>query len=73
MEKCYSNYYGLIFNCPVEKALNRCVYNKLRLLPTKKRITYYNALTEKEKTVLIEKHQYCLSLREKKNVLHRSE
>jgi len=69
MEKCNSNYYGLIFKCPVDKALDKCVYNKLRLLPSKERINYYNALTEVEKMILIDEHQRCLSVREKKNIL----
>jgi len=69
MENCYSNYFGLIFKCPVESELNGCVYKKLRRLPSKEKIAYYNALTEDEKKVLIEKHQYCLAVREKKSTI----
>jgi hypothetical protein len=70
---CNSNYYGLIFNCPVENELNSCVYSKIRVLPLKERITYYNALTEDEKKILIEKHQCCLAVREKKSLFHKSQ
>jgi hypothetical protein len=71
MEKCYSNYFGLIFKCPVESELNKCVYKKLRRLPSKEKITYYNALTGDEKKALIEKHQYCLAVREKKSSFYK--
>lgn len=66
MEKCYSNYFGLIFKCPVESELNECVYKNIRRLPSKEKIAFYNALTEDEKKILIEKHQHCLEIREKK-------
>jgi hypothetical protein len=69
MENCYSNYFGLIFKCPVESELYGCVYKKLRRLPSKEKIAYYNALTEDEKKVLIEKHQHCLAVREKKSTI----
>jgi hypothetical protein len=67
MDKCYSNYYGLIFRCPVDMELKSCAFNKIRDLPSKERIGYYNALTEEEKNVLIEIHQDCLNQREKRN------
>ena len=67
MENCYGNFYGLIFDCPVEEEVSSCVYKKLRLLSVKERINYYYALTVGEKMSLIEKHQRCLSSREKKS------
>lgn len=69
MDKGCSNYYGLIFKCPVELELKGCAYSKIRLLPSKQRILYYNALTEKERNVLIADHQNCISLREKKEMI----
>ena len=73
MAKSYTNYYGLIFNCPVGKELIDCDFKTIRQLKTKERITYYNALTEQEKDSLIEKHQQCLSVREKKTLFHESQ
>ena len=73
MTNCYENYYGLIFNCPVGKDLNGCEYKIIRKLSTKERLAYYSALTEEEKDKLIEKHQVCLSLREKKTLFHESQ
>ena len=73
MAKSYTNYYGLIFNCPVGNELVDCDFKPIRQLQTKERITYYNALTEKEKDSLIGKHQQCLSVREKKTLFHESQ
>ncbi len=73
MINCYENYYGLIFNCPVGNNLIRCEYKAIRKLSLKERLTYYNALTEEEKDNLIEKHQKCLSGREKKTLFHESQ
>jgi len=67
MENCYTNFYGLIFNCPVGNEVESCIFKKIRLLSLKERINYYNALTEEEKMSLIEKHHNCLSCREKKS------
>ena len=68
MENCYTNFYGLIFNCPVENEESNCVFKEIRLLTSKEKIYYYHALTDKEKMALIAKHQRCLAIREKKNV-----
>jgi len=73
MAKSYTNYYGLIFNCPVGIEKVECGYKTIRQLNAKERITYYNALTEQEKDSLIEKHQQCLSVREKKTLFHESQ
>jgi len=72
MEKCNSNYYGLIFKCPVESELKSCVYSHIRELLSKERIVYYDALTDDEKKMLIEKHQRCLAARETKSLIHKS-
>jgi len=72
MDKYYSNYYGLIFKCPLEKELRSCVFYKIRGLPSKERIAYYNVLTMKEKDLLIENHQICLSIREKKKIFQKT-
>jgi hypothetical protein len=68
MDKFCFNYYGLIFKCPVDIELKGCAFNKIRDLPSKQRMIYYNALTEKEKNILIANHQNCLSLREEKKL-----
>jgi len=73
MAKCYTNYYGLIFNCPVGSEAINCDYKEIRQLKAKERLAYYNALPEYEKDKLIEKHQQCLSVREKKTLFHESQ
>ena len=73
MVKSYANYYGLIFNCPVGSEAMSCDYRKIRQLKIKERLVYYNALPEQEKDKLIEKHQQCLSGREKKTLFHESQ
>lgn len=73
MAKSYTNYYGLVFNCPVGNELNSCDFKPIRQLKTKERLTYYNTLTEYEKSSLIEKHQNCLKVREKKTLFHESQ
>lgn len=71
MAKSYINYYGLVFNCPVGNELNHCSFKTIRKLKTKERLAYYDALTEHEKYTLIEKHQRCLNVREKKDPFSR--
>jgi len=73
MAKSYTNYYGLIFNCPVGYESIKCDYKKIRQLETKERLTFYNALTVYEKERLLEKHLQCLSVREKKTLFHESQ
>lgn len=72
--KCQNaDYYGLIFKCPVGEEVSRCEFRKIRELPIKDRLTYFNALTEKEFEMLIKFHQRCLSVREKKSLFHESQ
>ena len=73
MAKSYANYYGLIFGCPIGNELIDCDFRAVRQLKTKERLAYYEAMTEQEKDVLIEKHQKCLSVREKKTLFHESQ
>ena len=73
MAKSYTNYYGLMFNCPVGHESIKCDYKKIRQLETKERLTFYNALTVYEKERLLEKHLQCLSVREKKTLFHESQ
>lgn len=64
MGYCYTNYYGLIFNCPADSEMESCVFKNIRQLTAKERLAYYDALTLDEKKALIEKHQQCLLVRE---------
>jgi len=73
MGKRYTNYYGLIFECPVGSELVNCAFKKIRQIKTKERLTYFDALTDEEKKTLIEKHQKCLSVREKKTLFYESQ
>ena len=67
------DYYGLIFNCPVGEEVDGCKYRKIRKLPVKERFSYLNAMTEIELAILVNNHQYCLSVREKKSLFHESQ
>ena len=69
----YSDYYGLMFNCPIGFESLDCEYKKIRRLPLKERITYINVLTETEKKTLVKKHQKCLLVRERKTLFHESQ
>ena len=62
----YSDYYGLLFNCPFETELDICALKNMRLRTTKERLIYYEALTLDEKKALINQHHECLLVREKK-------
>jgi hypothetical protein len=68
-----SDYYGLIFNCPIGFESLDCGYKRIRQLPLKERISYVNVLTEAEKKNLVKKHQKCLLVREKKTLFHESQ
>jgi hypothetical protein len=73
MVKCYTNYYGLIFSCPVGNEAQNCEFKKIRQLKTKERLAFYSALPDHEKDMLIKKHQQCLSVREKMTLFHESQ
>ncbi len=73
MENQYTNYYGLIFGCPVGCELDECGFVSIRQLRIQDRLSYYDTLTFHEKIALIKKHQQCLSVREKKSLFHESQ
>ena len=73
MAKSLTNYYGLVFNCPIGNELSNCEFKAIRELKIKERLAYYNTLTEHEKNTLIEKHQRCITVREKKTLFHESQ
>ncbi len=61
----YTDYYGLIFKCPIGFESSDCEYKNIRQLPIGDRLVYINLLTETEKNNLVKKHQKCLLVREK--------
>jgi len=69
----YSDYYGLLFNCPFDTELDVCALKNMRLRTTKERLIYYEALTLNERKALINQHQECLLVREKKSLFHESQ
>ena len=73
MSKGYINYLGLIFDCPVGKELESCSYRLVRKIKPRERLVHYETLTLEEKDEMIEKHQRCLSSREKKTLFHESQ
>lgn len=73
MKSQNEGYYGLIFSCPVGEDVEGCKYRKIRKLPLKERISYFNAMTEHEITRLINYHHACISVREKKSLFHESQ
>ena len=73
MGEYYSNYYGLLFNCPFESELEHCALKNMRQRTAKERLIYYEALTLSERKVLIKKHHNCLLVRENKSLFHESQ
>jgi hypothetical protein len=73
MENYHSNYYGLIFNCPMGLETASCGYKNIRHLSIKERLNYIDVLTESKKKILVENHQQCLLVREKKSLFHESQ
>jgi hypothetical protein len=69
----FSDYYGLLFNCPFDKELELCALKHMRLHTTKERLKYFEALTITERKALINKHHKCLLIREKKSLFHESQ
>jgi hypothetical protein len=68
-----SDYYGLIFYCPMGSERDGCVFGNVRQLSIKERLAYFDVLTEPEKMNLITKHQQCLKVREKSTLFHESQ
>jgi hypothetical protein len=73
MGKSFTNYYGLIFSCPVGLELESCEFKNVRQHESKDKLIYYEALNMAEKEKLIKGHQKCLSAREKKTLFHESQ
>lgn len=69
----YSDYYGLIFNCPIGIESSDCEYKKIRQLPLKDRLAFMDVLNDEEKKTLMKKHQKCIKVREKKTLFHESQ
>lgn len=73
MGEIFSDYYGLLFNCPFDSELDICTLKNMRQQTTKERLNYYEALTLNERKALINKHHECLLFREKKSLFHESQ
>jgi hypothetical protein len=73
MGDSYSDFYGLLFNCPFDIELDVCAIKKMRLRTTRERINYFEALTMEERKALINEHHACLLIREKKSLFHESQ
>jgi len=73
MRSCISDYYGLIFHCPMVNERKDCAFVHIRKLTIKERLAYFDVLTEPEKMTLIEKHQRCIKIRENKTLFHESQ
>ena len=69
----YSNYYGLIFNCPIGVETEDCCFHAIRKFSIHDKLKYYNSMTEQERMKLIYRHQECLAVREKKTLFHESQ
>jgi len=66
MSKNNSDYWGLLFQCPMDKETDNCALLQIRQLPLLERIKYFDNLTNSEKEEIIKKHKKCLSAREKR-------
>lgn len=73
MDNCFSDYYGLLFCCPMGKEKEECMFRDIRQLPVKKSLRYIDLLDENNKKTLIENHHRCLKIREKKTLFHESQ
>ncbi len=62
----YSNYYGLLFECPMGREVSRCVFRDVRKINITDRLEFIKNLSFIEKTELIQAHQKCLAKREEK-------
>lgn len=73
MENKSTNYYGLLFGCPVGNEMRTCCFKEIRKYPLTEKINFYELMTEPEKLELIGKHRHCLSVRDKKTLFHESQ
>ncbi|TKG95570.1 hypothetical protein EYV94_09015 [Puteibacter caeruleilacunae] len=62
----YSNYYGLLFDCPMGKPVEGCVFREIREMTISERLEYLKNVDPEIKAELIQKHQACLAKREEK-------
>ena len=61
-----SDYYGLLFCCPMNSETKSCAFREIRNKDINERIQYMKLLSKDERSALIIKHKNCLSLRENK-------
>ncbi len=73
MTRVELNYLGLIFDCPVGCELPNCSFSHIRKFKIEERLTFYENLSGKERSALVEKHHKCITRREKKTLFHESQ
>lgn len=66
MSKPNSNYWGLLFECPMNKETQGCSFDHIRKMALLDRIEYFNSLSTLEREELMKKHKKCLTGREGK-------
>jgi len=54
---------GLIISCPLNKALNDCIFNKCRDISVLKLIKKIDRLSEEEVILMANKHKICFKNR----------
>ena len=66
MARNYSDFYGLIFGCPMGSELHNCIYKDIRKLPLQDRLKHIVTKTKDERSVLVKHHKKCIAHRENK-------
>ena len=66
MKRDHSDYYGLIFGCPMGSESKDCAYKTIRNKPLGERIKYIASITKDERSILVKRHKDCITRRENK-------
>ena len=66
MSKNNTDYWGLLFQCPMNKETANCALVHVRQLPLLDRVKYFGNLNNQDREEIIRKHKKCLLGREKR-------
>lgn len=59
----WSNYYGILYNCPAGKPMEDCPFNSIEKLSFTDKIDWFEKLPELEKEKIINEHKKCSNKR----------
>ena len=66
MARNYSDYYGLIFGCPMGTEVDSCIYKEIRSRPLSERLQTIISKSKDERAILVQHHKHCIAHRENK-------